>query len=287
MIKTGSVLILSSLVLIGCSSGYPVIYKSFPESATLVCNGISKGYTPVTIRYDYDKDSMQEGDALQIENCRAVWISGAEAQYPTQIHYQDQLKSQSLSVERPQNRSGLQEDIAFDFQKKEADRHQKLEEERLKLEKERNDLLKESIENGEHYPHLSEYSKDGFDVYYGGQKVKEARASSFTVLNYGYAKDNWSVYYRGIKIKDARPRSFKVLAENYGEDHWDVYYRGSKIKDATRLSFKILDAHYSKDNRNVYYQGQKIEGANAARFVIESRGYARDHRHRYYRGKML
>ncbi|MBO7471171.1 MAG: DKNYY domain-containing protein, partial [Bacteroidaceae bacterium] len=40
-----------------------------------------------------------------------------------------------------------------------------------------------------------------FDVYYCGEKVKGAMASSFKYMGGGYGQDSFDVYYRGQKIK--------------------------------------------------------------------------------------
>ncbi|MDY5680659.1 MAG: DKNYY domain-containing protein, partial [Prevotella sp.] len=45
------------------------------------------------------------------------------------------------------------------------------------------------------------YSKDAFNVYYYGEKLNDASASSFKVDDDGYAHDAFSMYYYGKKIK--------------------------------------------------------------------------------------
>ena len=46
------------------------------------------------------------------------------------------------------------------------------------------------------------YAKDAFDVYFYGEKVSDASASSFSVDENGYAHDTFSTYYFGKKIGD-------------------------------------------------------------------------------------
>lgn len=79
--------------------------------------------------------------------------------------------------------------------------------------------------------HRPAYMVDGNKVFYLGQPVKDASASSFETLRDGYAKDRWNVYFQGIKIDGAAANSFKVLRDGYAKDNWNHYYWGQKIKD--------------------------------------------------------
>ncbi|WP_419570864.1 hypothetical protein [Rheinheimera sp.] len=66
------------LFLGGCSSQYAVTYDSYPQGATLVCNGTNWGYTPVTLYYD---KSVKEKDYLNLGACSANWVSGVRKTY--------------------------------------------------------------------------------------------------------------------------------------------------------------------------------------------------------------
>ncbi|WP_298033601.1 DKNYY domain-containing protein [uncultured Alistipes sp.] len=48
-------------------------------------------------------------------------------------------------------------------------------------------------------------------MFYAGQEVKGASASSFEGLGGGYGKDNWKVYYRGRELSGTSPASFGKL----------------------------------------------------------------------------
>ena len=102
------------------------------------------------------------------------------------------------------------------------------------------------------------YTIKGGVVYYNGVKVKDARASSFKDLGWGYAKDTFDVYYCGKEI-DASSSSFKVLADGYAKDSFDVFYRGKEVKDAWPSSFKVLGDGYAKDSFHTYYRGAKVD----------------------------
>lgn len=275
---------------------YTVTYQSFPESATVVCNGVTKGMTPVVVYYPYDKENAKNGDSLTIDNCKAVWMSGAEKNYVNNIRIDTKLRHTTIGIERPKNIAGLQKDMAFDQQKKQELSKQRAERDALELEQEKLALERERQNQGnnhyyhdysDRYPSSSAYYKDTFTVYYNGQKVEGANASSFIELRYGYAKDTFNAYYRGRKIADARGNSFEVIAPNYAKDTWNVYYHDRIIKDATKSSFTALDSGYAKDTWNVYYQGMKIKEANASSFRVENNGYARDSFNRYYRGNKM
>ena len=102
------------------------------------------------------------------------------------------------------------------------------------------------------------YSVKGSTVYYNGEKVKGARASSFKDLGWGYAKDTFDVYYCGKEI-DASSSSFKVLEDGYAKDSFDVFYRGKEVKGASSSSFKVLGQGYAKDSFDTYYRGVKVD----------------------------
>lgn len=304
--KKSVVALAISTMLVGClatengtllkSRKYPVTYHSFPESATVVCHGITKGQTPVTLLYAHDYQNAMTGDRLTLDRCKAVWMSGAEYLYPETTEINLEPIGSVIGADRPKNVPGLQQDMAFAHQQRVQASDRKAQEAALKLEKERLALEKS---RQEHYletqlnqkdPHnetLLPYSKDTFNVYYGDRKVEGASASTFEILSHGYAKDAWSAYYQGRKIKDARGSSFEVIAPNYAQDTWNVYYRNHRIEEARRSSFKVLGLGYGKDVWNVYYRDQKVEGANPTTFKVERDGYGRDIHQRYLNGKAL
>ena len=104
------------------------------------------------------------------------------------------------------------------------------------------------------------YIKDTWNVYFRGQKVAGASASSFTDLGYGYGKDTWGVYYYGKKIDGATVSSFQILQPygGYAKDTWNVYFLENKVQGASSSSFQSLGNGYGKDTWYTYYQGKKI-----------------------------
>lgn len=125
------------------------------------------------------------------------------------------------------------------------------------------------------------------DVFFDGQKIKGASASSFRILREGYAKDSWNVYYLGRVIKGASADSFTTLGWGYAKDTWNVYFDGKKIKSASSDSFQLLRDGYAKDTWNVYFRGKKIDGASPESFRCDDHGYARDTWHSYRHGQRL
>lgn len=109
-----------------------------------------------------------------------------------------------------------------------------------------------------HHDCNNDYLVSDFKVYYRGQIVEDATASSFSVIGEGYAKDNFRVFYKGQKIDGATASSFTTLGRGYAKDSFRVFYKGMKIEDAASSSFVVLDNGYAKDTFNTYYKGRKI-----------------------------
>ena len=102
------------------------------------------------------------------------------------------------------------------------------------------------------------YVVSGSYVYYNGEKVKGARASSFKDLGWGYAMDNFDVYYCGKEI-DASTMNFTVLTDGYAKNSFDVFFLGKEVKGASPSSFKVLSNGYAKDSFDTFYMGKKID----------------------------
>ena len=102
------------------------------------------------------------------------------------------------------------------------------------------------------------YVVSGSYVYYNGERVKGARASSFKDLGWGYAMDTFDVYYCGKEI-DASTMNFEVLTDGYAKNVFDVFYCGKEVKGASPSSFKVLSNGYAKDAFDTYYMGKEID----------------------------
>lgn len=107
-----------SSFLTGCSSQYPVTFNSNPQSAMVVCNGLQRGYTPLTLYYQRT-DIDSSGD-LHTEACKAVWVSGAEAAFVYHFDTNQYPDGVMETVQRPQS-EGYSADASMDYQKKAND----------------------------------------------------------------------------------------------------------------------------------------------------------------------
>lgn len=136
---------------------------------------------------------------------------------------------------------------------------------------------------GERYDNYG-YVITGNAVLFNGRLVKDARASSFKDLGWGYAKDAFDAYYCGELMDGVSASMIKVLKDGYAKTSFDVYYMGRPVEDAFSNSFKVLQDGYAKDSFNVFYCGKEIQGAWPSSFKVLGNGYAQDSYSTYYRG---
>ena len=77
--------LLAVAVISGCASNqYSVTYASDPAGAQVYCNGVAKGYTPVTLYYTLDEETKNRG-VLNTVPCGLKWVSGATARANSQF----------------------------------------------------------------------------------------------------------------------------------------------------------------------------------------------------------
>ena len=93
----------------GCvSNQYVVTFDTNPQGATLVCDGVNYGYTPVR-RY-YDKKNIASS-TINISNCKATWASGATQSYPSNLVV-NQSGGTLITLPRP-DVAGYSQDAEF------------------------------------------------------------------------------------------------------------------------------------------------------------------------------
>ena len=95
----------------GCSSQYAITYDSNPVGAQVVCQGVNKGYSPLTLHYSPDKEDWDRGVFYTIP-CGAVWISGAKSTYDNKWDLQKFPDGVKQTVQRP-NVDGYEKDAKF------------------------------------------------------------------------------------------------------------------------------------------------------------------------------
>ena len=74
------IILLSFIFLSGCASTgsnhvYKITYNTVPEGASVICDGVNKGYSPVVLSY-YPNESERVSGSMQTKPCKAVWSSG-------------------------------------------------------------------------------------------------------------------------------------------------------------------------------------------------------------------
>lgn len=140
------------------------------------------------------------------------------------------------------------------------------------------------------------YAKDKNSVYAGHKKIKGANPKTIEVLNIAYIKDDKTVFSDfsfSNTLKNADVKFFEALGQYYGKDKNNVYLMGEKIKKADVKTFQVISEesfnHYSKDKNNVYLETYIIEGADPKTFEIikEKPTYSKDKKYLYYSGKKI
>jgi hypothetical protein len=120
---------LSMIILIGCGTKqvpithktnpnrtkmYPITYNTNPEGASVVCNGVHKGYSPVTLWYKVDENTIKTGKLHTIP-CTANWISGAKKDFINIWDLNRFPDSVMQTLQRP-NVEGYEKDAQFALQ---------------------------------------------------------------------------------------------------------------------------------------------------------------------------
>jgi hypothetical protein len=113
------------------------------------------------------------------------------------------------------------------------------------------------------------YSRDDKNVYFNDAKLKDAIASSFTVLNNDYVNfgyDTEHVYFEKALMPVVNPKKFHLLGGIFASDDLHVYAERTRI---TIDPFKadVLSDRLIRDANNVYYANKMIQGADACSFA--------------------
>lgn len=98
--------------LSGCaSSGYGITYHTEPSGASIICNGINKGYSPVRLYYSPGKDSKKNG-SMNTKPCKAIWSSGATKNFSSTWDLKKFPDGVMQTLSRP-NVAGYAQDAEF------------------------------------------------------------------------------------------------------------------------------------------------------------------------------
>lgn len=115
------------------------------------------------------------------------------------------------------------------------------------------------------------YTTDGEHVYFKGELVESADATSFVAPNFEkgfafHAKDKNNAYYFGRLIPNTDISSYEFLDDQYAKDKNNAYFREFKIEGVDIDSFVILGNNYAKDNNQVYYREKPLPTADVQSF---------------------
>lgn len=103
-------------LFMACSSTYAVTYNTSPSGANVICNGIGKGLTPLTLYYDLkvgEKEGWLDNNGiLSTQPCKAVFISGYVDYFSNKWNTKKFPDGVLLTLTRPQG-EGYAQDMAF------------------------------------------------------------------------------------------------------------------------------------------------------------------------------
>lgn len=95
---------------VGCGGDYGITYNINPIGANIVCGGVGKGLSPLTLYYD--KDGIDDKGFLYTTPCKAVFSSGYVDYFGNQWDTNKFPKGVQQTLTRPQG-DGYQQDMAF------------------------------------------------------------------------------------------------------------------------------------------------------------------------------
>lgn len=102
-------ILIFTLFFNGCSSNYAITYNSNPTGASVVCNGVHKGYTPTTLYY---QPKNSENGTMRTISCTAQWISGVSKSYATEWDLNKFPNGVMQTLQRPHG-NGYEKDAQF------------------------------------------------------------------------------------------------------------------------------------------------------------------------------
>lgn len=105
---------LGILILSGCSSKYSITYNTNPEGASVVCQGVNKGYSPVRLYYTPDENQKKVG-SMRTVPCTAYWVSGAKKDFGNTWDLNKFPNGVMQTLQRP-NVEGYEKDAQFALQ---------------------------------------------------------------------------------------------------------------------------------------------------------------------------
>jgi len=87
---------------------YSITYNTNPIGAVIICNGIQKGFSPLTLTYSIDRGMTK----MRTIHCSARWVSGAKAEFNEIWDLIKFPNGVQQTLQRP-NFPGYEKDIQF------------------------------------------------------------------------------------------------------------------------------------------------------------------------------
>ena len=127
------------------------------------------------------------------------------------------------------------------------------------------------------------YAKDDKNVFYQGEPVYGADASTFEALDDLYARDKNKGYYCKDSVKASNGRTFRMINSYYSTDGLDVFYRTSPLNMADPENFRFVHGEgdyqsWTTDGKYYYYNRFKVPSEDYKNVIIfpEGGGLSKD-----------
>ena len=95
------------------STQYAVTYATSPSGANVVCNGVGRGFTPLTLYYD--KSGINTDGLLYTAPCKAIYASGYVDYFSNEWNTKAFPQGVKQTLTRPQG-EGYAQDMAFSME---------------------------------------------------------------------------------------------------------------------------------------------------------------------------
>lgn len=122
-----------SVFVSACSRKYPITYNTNPVGANVVCAGISKGYSPITLYYD---SKEFEKTNYRTQQCEAIWVSGARSYFSSEWNeaVRQYPEGVTQTLQRPTDYPNLEKDMEFAFQVEQFKYNQSMQQRQMQLQ---------------------------------------------------------------------------------------------------------------------------------------------------------
>jgi len=109
---------------------------------------------------------------------------------------------------------------------------------------------------------FDDYAKDDKSVFYQGEQIVGADATTFEAIDEFYARDKNFGWYGKDTIQTSKGKTFKVINSYYSTDGYDYFYTTSPLKMASPKDFKFVycksvDESWTTDGKFYYYKSYK------------------------------